>query len=361
MPSQVSRNAYATIITAPSYIAGVVILAYTLRKAGSIYPLVVLYTNKFPEASVAAIAAQADEYNIILRRTETLLPKHYDEKHLIAERFADTWTKLRVFELFDFDLVCQLDSDMIVLKDMDQIFSHALHGGDWLIANHACVCNIDKDPWAPQEWTPENCAYSLVQHPKALTEPTQPKATSITTHHSLNSGMFLFRPSSQLWDRMMTYFDTCPDLEKLKFPDQDFLSDFFHNKWTAVGWQYNALKTMRYTHPSMWRDGEVRCLHYIVDKPWTKRIGSDGIAGYQGQDGETHRWWWDEYAAWRSEQQELGAGEVTEEVEKYIAKPLGQEAENSNSLRAIGSQVQSFASEKRSNRDSSSVADQPRL
>jgi hypothetical protein len=32
-------------------------------------------------------------------------------------------------------------------------------------------------------------------------------------------------------------------------------------------------------------DGEVRNLHYIVDKPWSRRIGSDGIAGHLGKDG----------------------------------------------------------------------------
>ena len=53
-----------------------------------------------------------------------------------------------------------------------------------------------------------------------------------------------------------------------------------------MGWQYNALKTMRYWHENLWRDGEVRALHYIVDKPWERRIASDGVAGHLGRDGD---------------------------------------------------------------------------
>ena len=48
---------------------------------------------------------------------------------------------------------------------------------------------------------------------------------------------------------------------------------------------------MRYIHPDMWRDEEVVCLHYIVDKPWAGRVGLDGVAGFKGKDGVTHTWY----------------------------------------------------------------------
>ncbi|KAI9716306.1 MAG: hypothetical protein M1828_000402 [Chrysothrix sp. TS-e1954] len=361
MPSELQRNAYASLITRPSYLAGVVILAYTLKKTGSIFPLVVLYTDTLPASSVAVIAAEASSCNIVLKKTKILLPKDYDERHLIAERFADTWAKLRVFELFEFDLVCQLDADMIIRKDMDQIFSMAMPDDDWLVSTHACVCNVDKDPWAPVEWNQANCAHTPMQHPEALTKPTQPSMSTLPTHHMLNSGMFMFRPSQQLWDQMMTYFDTCPDLAKLQFPDQDFLGNFFRDRWSAAGWQYNALKTMRYLHPNIWRDDEVRCLHYIVDKPWAKRIGPDGIAGFRGLDGETHQWWWNEFETWKSQRERSNQTVLIQAVEKYVAKPLGIGADESEDLRAIGSQVQAFASRKTQPGIDGSASDLSRL
>ena len=67
-------------------------------------------------------------------------------------------------------------------------------------------------------------------------------------------------------------------------------------------------------------------MHYIVDKPWDKRIGKDGVAGYLGRDGVTHSWWWREYEEWERETEEKGKTEVLEIMKKYIAPPLVEEA-----------------------------------
>ena len=87
----------------------------------------------------------------------------------------------------------------------------------------------------------------------------------------------------------MSFGNRTRKLKEHLFPDQDFLADFFDGRWASVGWQYNALKTMRYSHPDTFRDEEVRNLHYIVDKPRSKRTGLDCVAGHLGRDGASHR------------------------------------------------------------------------
>jgi len=343
MVSKGNNFAYVTLMTRSSYLAGVVILAYTLKRAGSKYPLVVYYTDSVPASSITALTNEASYSNLILKRTTALLPRSSVKVNLIAERFGDTWTKLRVFDLIEYDKVCYLDADMTIRNNMDPIFDIELPGPDWLAANHACVCNLDKDAWAPDDWTKENCAYTAVSHPEALTHPTPVTKESRGTYHLLNSGMFLFEPSQKLWDDMMGFFNTCSTLGDMKFPDQDFLAEFFHHKWISVGWQYNALKTMRYWHENIWRDNEVVCLHYIVDKPWAKRVSEEGVAGYLGKDGVTHQWWWDDFSAWEKERLEKGQEETVKIVANHSARPLGHEGEENEELRAIGSQVQAFA------------------
>lgn len=44
-----------------------------------------------------------------------------------------------------------LDSDMLVLRNMDELFDMDLPF-DFIAANHACVCNYAKDPWADADW-----------------------------------------------------------------------------------------------------------------------------------------------------------------------------------------------------------------
>lgn len=345
-----SKFAYCTLITRSSYLAGVIILAHTLHKYETAHPLVVLYTPSLPASSVRALELEAKQTNLILHKIDALLPRENIHVHLIAERFADTWTKLRVFQLYelgDWEKLCYLDADMILRKNMDHVFQRELPAPDWIAANHACVCNLDRDPWAPDDWTKENCAYTPLQHPDALDKPTPVTPDARPTYHLLNSGMFMFSPSKELWDRMIDFFNTTPLLTEFKFPDQDFLAEFFRNKWMSLGWQFNALKTMRYWHENIWRDEEVVCLHYIVDKPWAKRVGEDGVAGYLGRDGVTHQWWWEDYEAWKKDREGQGEHEGLEIMAKHVAKPIGEEGEESEEMRAIGSGVQAFAKNKK--------------
>ncbi|GAB7343645.1 hypothetical protein MBLNU457_1638t1 [Dothideomycetes sp. NU457] len=353
-PANPPEYAYCTLITRSSYLAGVIILAQTLVTYGCKHPLIVVYTDGLSSDAVAALEAESTKLNLIPRRTDALLPRKNIHVHLIAERFADTWTKLRVFQLHEsdtqFKTLCYLDADMIVKQSMDHIFkAAALPGDDWIAANHACVCNLDKDPWAPEDWTKENCAYTAVSHPGALTDPTPVTPSSRPTYHLLNSGMFVFRPSAELWTSMLQFFNTTPLLSEFKFPDQDFLAEFFKNKWMSVGWQFNALKTMRYWHENIWRDDEVVCLHYIVDKPWAKRVAQDGTAGYLKRDGVTHTWWWDEYTQWHD--QRVKEAETDKEVEKTVLTMEyytdSGKLRDTPDMQALGAQVQAFATNKK--------------
>lgn len=89
--SKKNNFAYTTLITKPSYLAGVIILAYTLRKHNSQYPLVVLYTDALTKDSVTALQNESEKLNLVLKKTEALLPRSDVKITLIAERFGDTW------------------------------------------------------------------------------------------------------------------------------------------------------------------------------------------------------------------------------------------------------------------------------
>ena len=80
---------------------------------------------------------------------------------------------------------------------------------------------------------------------------------------------------------------------------------------------------MRAWHPNVWRDDEVMGLHYIVDKPWEKRVASDGIGGHLGRDGETHMWWWGVWDDWRGQRDK----ELVRTMDELIAKPLDEESD----------------------------------
>jgi len=222
-----------------------------------------------------------------------------------------------------------LDADMLVLRNMDELFEVDLPGNDWIAANHACVCNLDGDSWAPKSWTKENCAYTNLK-PESTATPVP-----IGSHAEgedawseplrlLNSGMFIFMPHQLQWERILSFFNTDKRVKHFLFPDQDFLAAYFLGRWKSIGWQYNALKTMRYWHKNMWIDSDVKNLHYIVDKPWSKRVGSDGVAGYLGRDGITHSWWWEEYEDWEKARKGMDEIDILEMMRREIAQPLSE-------------------------------------
>ena len=252
-----------------------------------------------------------------------------------------------------YDEVCYLDADMLVLRPgMDELFTDPIcelpptgtDGRSWVAATHACVCNLDHDPWAAEEWKRVNCAYTPLRHPEALSVATPVPSTMALhgdsrsvprdeieseacpphTHTLLNSGLFIFRPTRKLYFQILEYLATSPLVEKFAFPDQDLITEFFRDRWIPLSWKYNALKTWRYWHgphigadPSqpgdqlgnesaagpaadrdpyaphpgvqheawegMWRDEEVINLHYIVDKPWSSSV--QYLDGYSPQSG----------------------------------------------------------------------------
>ncbi|OAL51453.1 glycosyl transferase family protein [Pyrenochaeta sp. DS3sAY3a] len=347
------KDAYVTLLTRPSYLAGAILLAYTLTKHSPSTPLIITYTPEtLCSSCIAALKAEAKHSNIILHPVEHLrLPDDGTDHGMVAERFIDTWTKLRVFDLHaldqKFERICWLDADMMVFSDPSPLIFNAendayLTGGEGkgnrLMAVHTCVCNLDGDAWAPDNWTPSNCAMSYVSSPDDVAHVDHDSPTL----GNFNSGTFLFRPSPALSAFVHTHFTQLGTaaLRAMKFPDQDFLNAAFARSWAPLSWRTNALKTWRYWHPTFWADDRVAVLHYIVDKPWAARVSATGKAGYAGKDGETHGWWWAEYAAWVGERERTGESELLAEVGRYVASEEGEVGEE---MRAVGAGAQAFA------------------
>lgn len=145
---------WTTLITNTKYLEGLLTLDYSLKKHGSKYPLVALYTGAFPPEGHAVLEARG----IPKRRTEYLLPKK-GKDYSADPRFYDCWSKLTPFGLVEYDRVVQLDSDMLVLQNMDELMDLELDppslggkGKRVFAAGHACVCNPLKKPHYPRNW-----------------------------------------------------------------------------------------------------------------------------------------------------------------------------------------------------------------
>jgi hypothetical protein len=149
-----TMTVWTTLITNMAYLPGLLTLAHSLRASSSAYPLVALYTDSFPAAGLAALAARGIPH----RKVAYLLPA-LPHDYSSDPRFYDCWSKLTPFSLTEFERVVQLDSDMLVLRNMDELMDVELDapevggkGPRVFAASHACVCNPMRKPHYPKDW-----------------------------------------------------------------------------------------------------------------------------------------------------------------------------------------------------------------
>ncbi|KAK4162642.1 family 8 glycosyltransferase [Cladorrhinum sp. PSN259] len=279
-----SDKVWTTLITSLSYLPGLLTLHYSLiQKHKSKYPLIALYTDAFPSLGLDALHARS----IPTQHIKTILPassKPYSQD----PRFTDCWTKLVPFSLTQYARVVQLDSDMLVLQNMDELFDLPLDPSSDRVfaAGHACVCNPLGKPHYPPSWIPENCAFTA----QALQDPDlaqksggDPRQLSPEPSYC-NGGLQVVQPSLEHWSQILEYMNS--HASELDFADQSVLSKVFKGRWVAVPYVYNALKTLRWegVHDTLWRDEEIKNLHFILTpKPWEEEESRDA--------DETHKWW----------------------------------------------------------------------
>jgi lipopolysaccharide biosynthesis glycosyltransferase len=138
---------------------------------------------------------------------------------------------------------------------------------------------------------PANCAYTPLKHTSSgIPAPMQVTETSPRPYGLLNSGLVVLRPDKAVEADLVNIVRTSPLIQTFRFPDQDLLAEYFRGRWLPLKWCYNALKTLSAIHRDLWRDEEIRCLHYILpEKPWHRRAEA-------GDEYEKFtRWWWDQF------------------------------------------------------------------
>jgi lipopolysaccharide biosynthesis glycosyltransferase len=202
--------------------------------------------------------------------------------------------------------VVLLDSDQIIRHNIDDMMTVELPEGG-IASTHACTCNPRKLAHYDKSWVPENCGFTAAD--KKTGEPVPIVEGKVpNNHHLLNSGTVILEPSQAQYDKLIETMNTHPDVPNMLFFDQDLLAIVYRNRWKPLPYTYNALKPMRSCHADLWRDEDVKILHYILNKPWKSR-------SYDANDivESQHSLWWDE---WKEVEQEWIGPDASEEKKK---------------------------------------------
>jgi hypothetical protein len=221
----IMKKAYAATLThGDAYAPGVEALGRSLRATGTREPMVLMVTADVPRSATERLAAQG----WTLQHIEPV-KNPTPAKQQLFPRFDKVFTKLRAWELEQFDRVVLLDADMVVLQNLDDLFER-----------------------------PELAA-----------------APDFLLPDRFNSGSMVLEPSRDKLARMLEQLAEQPTYDG---GDQGFLNSFFGDWYTGPGdrrlptWYNlpNFIYQFMRSHPSLQQEveREAKIIHYLVQKPW---------------------------------------------------------------------------------------------
>ncbi|MDW9551603.1 alpha-2,3-sialyltransferase [Sinorhizobium meliloti] len=192
------------------YAIGAMALARSIAAVSDV-PLLVLHTDPYTPRLLRH-----------LPNVSTLKIDPIDNPHSHGQsRFAGTFTKLRVFELLNYERITFVDADCVMLKSIDDLFDR-------------------EGFWAAPDW-------------------------GTTLDIAFNSGVFSFTPSEELRNRV---FSAIPHSHSSDGGDQGFLNVVFASdvQWLPI--EYNMLKRLPVNHPNLVNINDVKVLHFVGENPW---------------------------------------------------------------------------------------------
>ncbi|KAF6139015.1 hypothetical protein GIB67_010741 [Kingdonia uniflora] len=111
----VKREAYVTVLhSSESYVCGAITLSQSLLQTGTKRDLVILLDNSISQRNRDALAAAGWKIRVIKRiRNPRAEKSSYNEYN---------YSKFRLWQLTDYDKIIFIDSDIVVLKNLDILF-----------------------------------------------------------------------------------------------------------------------------------------------------------------------------------------------------------------------------------------------
>jgi len=183
------RYLYVSLLTTDDYIAGILVLCFSLQSVESKYRCLVLITPNISMRCRSIMESHAIAY-------KEVEPVGNPTDIRIGHRWYPTYTKLRVFGLAECDKLVYLDADMLILENIDHLFERP-----HMSATNAGGMLPEKSHW---------------KH--------------------MNSGLFVATPSTSLLMNMLSQVGNIEVLtsggtaEKPNFgSDQDFLNAYYHD------------------------------------------------------------------------------------------------------------------------------------
>ena len=217
--------AYVTLLSTDSYYEGVVALFESLKLTKPKYSKFVVVVNE--KISKDIIDKLEKRKYIVIKRNSIDVSKYCDNTDY--KYWINTFDKLHIFELTEFDKILYLDGDLYIDKNIDELFN--LPNMSAVISGKGYV----------KEWV------------------------------EMNSGVMVIKPEKGLADKMLKLLKTTKFTKDIG--DQDIINAYFDwkNKELAISERYNMYYFLidYYVNTLGYDLNDFRVIHFIGEKkPW---------------------------------------------------------------------------------------------
>lgn len=282
------KNAYVTILLDNTYLPGSLALANSIKKTNSEIPIVLIISSNISnkikfflnnDSNCKKLFSQVIE---ISNETDLISTKSNDlqilNNYLQRPDLLSTLSKLLIWKLLiQYDTVIYLDSDTLVLDNIDHLFDNY----------------------------------------KDITEYDIVAASDIGWPDCFNSGVFIFKPSVKIFDELIAFYDN-DAVSSFDGADQGLLNEFFNlssianpvynthstiktrGNWIRLPIIYNIQQTNNYEYlPSLFRfKNDLKILHFIgkFNKPWLKNYETQNNSLFKFKDNKNfYSIWWQDF------------------------------------------------------------------
>lgn len=246
--------AWITYVVGENYIQGARVVGRSLLKSKSRFKLIVYV----PLSTFASVEHYQDENVIFVARDTESLGTETSASYA-SERFALAINKVVLWTFLEYDKVCWLDSDLLILQNIDDVFDVELPPASVpaLAGARGCSCNA-------------------LGNPKLLTLPHKCPFLHVDKIY-INAGLFVTRPSLAVYHDLLTISYDYP------FAEQDAYNVYFQEKGRVIQLdsKYNYMNNLPISHPevpirhSNSRLAKYKCIsvfHFGYGKPWDHNV-----------------------------------------------------------------------------------------
>ncbi|EPY54002.1 acetylglucosaminyltransferase [Schizosaccharomyces cryophilus OY26] len=206
---------------------------------------------------------------------------------VLDTRWSMMFTKLRIFEMYEYDRLCFLDSDILPIRNIDEVFN--VHQQSSIYLSSLEIYNKLRMYLKGKNWGEDFSAYEAQRkdfYPyvfAAVSDPGLWHDTPPNFRDYFNAGLFVFHPSTAHYKRLMTLARFPKLYDNANMMEQSLLNFAYSSAgqfpWERLDWTYNGVWT---------RKPDLAYLKTVHGKLWQEE-------GSMGYDPDTSALWWDAF------------------------------------------------------------------